>query len=69
MILPAGYLETKRQTGLDVKLLGYNNDSLVVKVSPEYVSEFLQGFDSSVAGLPPAAPAPSSAPSAIPQPK
>jgi hypothetical protein len=47
--LPRKYLDAKKAAGLDIRLVGYNNVSLVVKVPPAYIEEFLAAFDNAVA--------------------
>jgi hypothetical protein len=46
--LPRRYLDAKKTEGLDIRLMGYNNVSLIVKVPPANIEEFLTAFDSAV---------------------
>jgi len=42
--LPRDFLDARKDQGLDIRLIGYNNVSLIVKVPAAYIAEFLLSF-------------------------
>ena len=47
--LPRDYLDARKADGLDIRLNGYQQGSLTVAVTANYLTDFLDRFDSSVA--------------------
>jgi hypothetical protein len=47
--LPRNFLEERKAKGLDIQLKGYHNESLIVQVPPDYLSNYLSNFDTAVA--------------------
>lgn len=47
--LPRPFLDARRVNGLDIRMNGYNNGSMIVPVTAAYLADFLNRFDAAVA--------------------
>ena len=47
--LPRPFLNGRRAKGLDIRMNGYNNGTMIVPVTAAYLADFLDQFDAAVA--------------------